>query len=156
MQVDHSYGARPPNNRRRSRSVRAAWVTAVLLAAVASACEEPAPSEVTRAVGPSAPITPATPTEASLSGPPTGLVAPPLGQERLEGVVARRLPAGGYTYLQVELEHGEPRWVVTMRRDVAAGDRVRVDNLGSRHDFYSRRLDRRFAELVFGVVEVLG
>jgi hypothetical protein len=91
-----------------------------------------------------------------LSGPPTGLVPPAPGQEHLVGVVAQHLPAGGYTYLQVELAQGEPRWVVTMRRDVGTGDRVRVDNLGSRHDFYSRRLDRRFAELVFGVVEVVG
>lgn len=91
-----------------------------------------------------------------LSGPPTGLVPPALGQEQLVGVVAQHLPAGGYTYLEITPEHGEPRWVVTMRRGIESGDRVRVDNLGSRHDFYSRRLDRRFAELVFGVVEVLG
>lgn len=90
------------------------------------------------------------------ANPLGGLVPPAPGQEQLVGVVAEHLPAGGYTYLWIEPEQGEPRWVVTMRRDVGAGDRVRVDSLGSRHDFYSRRLDRRFAELVFGVVEVVG
>ena len=90
------------------------------------------------------------------ANPLGGLVPPAPGQEQLVGVVAEHLPAGGYTYLWIEPEQGEPRWVVTMQRDVDAGDRVRVDSLGSRHDFYSRRLDRRFAELVFGVVEVVG
>jgi hypothetical protein len=100
---------------------------------------------------------PASATEANGSaGPLAGLVPPAPGQEQLVGVVAEHLPAGGYTYLWVEPEQGPARWVVTMRRDVGAGDRVRVDNLGSRQDFYSRRLDRRFAELVFGVVEIVG
>ena len=91
------------------------------------------------------------------AGNPLGELVPPApGQERLVGVVAEHLPAGGYTYLWVEPEQGPARWVVTMRRDVGQGDRVSVDSLGSRHDFYSRRLDRRFAELVFGVVEIVG
>jgi hypothetical protein len=91
------------------------------------------------------------------AGNPLGELVPPApGQEPLVGVVAEHLPAGGYTYLWVEPEEGPARWVVTMRRDVGQGDRVRVDSLGSRQDFYSRRLDRRFAELVFGVVEVVG
>jgi hypothetical protein len=140
-----------------------AWGAALLLAVVTTACdpEEPATkaeaSSEPEARPPAAAGSVSSAAERESSGNPLGKLAPPApGQEQLVGVVAEHLPAGGYTYLWVEPEHGEPRWVVTMRRDVDAGDRVRVDSLGSRHDFYSRRLDRRFAELVFGVVEIVG
>jgi hypothetical protein len=143
MQVDHRNGHR-------------AWVAALALAGVSVACDAAARAEATVPSEPVAVVQAPAVRSESLAGPPTELVPPAPGQEQLVGVVAQHLPAGGYTYLQLELEHGDPRWVVTMRRDVGTGDRVRVDNLGSRHDFYSRRLDRRFAELVFGVVEIVG
>ena len=145
-----------------ARGLRAAWLAwgaALLLAGVAAACDPaaqadlPAKAEVAASAdGGSVHASAADGSESPLGG----LVPPAPGQERLVGVVAEHLPAGGYTYLWVEPEHGDPRWVVTVRRDVGAGDRIRVDSLGSRHDFYSRRLDRRFAELVFGVVEIVG
>ena len=40
---------------------------------------------------------------------------------------------------------------VAIRR-AAADDRARVDAYAIHHDFHSRRLDRDFAELVFGTV----
>lgn len=145
---------------RGSRAGRLAWGAALLLAGVATACDpaEPRTEPVAKAEA-SASVDDGSAHASAVDGsasPLAGLVPPPPGQAQLVGVVAEQLPAGGYTYLWVAPEHGEPRWVVTMRRDVGAGDRVRVDSLGSRHDFYSRRLDRRFAELVFGVVEIVG
>jgi hypothetical protein len=163
---------------RDSRAGWAAWGAALLLAAVATACNpaerqgaaesvaeasasveggsvEVRPAEADAAIPADGGSDPASPAK-DAGNPLGGLVPPAPGQEALVGVVAEHLPAGGYTYLWVEPEQGPARWVVTMRRDVGQGDRVRVDSLGSRHDFYSRRLDRRFAELVFGVVEVVG
>lgn len=159
MQVAH------PNLGGRARGLRAgwqAWGAALLLAGVATACDPAGPRTVTEPVAKAEAEVPVDDGSAHASAvdgsasPLAGLVPPAPGQEALVGVVGEHLPAGGYTYLWVEPERGEPRWVVTMRRDVGAGDRVRVDSLGSRHDFYSRRLDRRFAELVFGVVEIVG
>jgi hypothetical protein len=152
------------NDAHTHRGLRTGWLArgaALVLAAVAVACD-PAGEPASASASASAEAQQAGPVQSSAvedngSGNPLGTLVPPApGQERLVGVVAEHLPAGGYTYLWVEPEHGERRWVVTMRRDVGAGDRVRVDSLGSRHDFYSRRLDRRFAELVFGVVEIVG
>jgi len=167
MVKDTSMQALHRNNTRTARDSRAgwsAWGAAVLLAVATAACDPAAQAPAAEAsakaevqsVAEGGSVQ-ASEAEASDSASPlAGLVPPAPGQEQLMGVVAEHLPAGGYTYLWVEPEHGEARWVVTMRRDVGAGDRVRVDSLGSRHDFYSRRLDRRFAELVFGVVEVVG
>lgn len=93
---------------------------------------------------------------ATLSGPPTGLTAPAPGEQRLSGTVIEHLPAGSYHYMRIAPEHGEPRWVVTMGGEYHEGAVVEVSNFGARRDFYSRRLDRRFAELVFGMVDVVG
>lgn len=135
-----------------------AWAAALVLAGVGWACDPGSPATVDAAIVDASIARASTvgAAEPGASNPLGELVPPAPGEESLEGVVAQHLPAGGYTYLRIEPERGEPRWVVTMRRDVGPGDRVRVDSLGSRHDFYSRRLDRRFAELVFGVVEKLG
>jgi hypothetical protein len=144
------------NDAHGSRGLRSGWVAwgaALLLAVVATACDP----ETSPELAGKAEARPAIAAETKGLGNPLGELVPPKpGQEQLVGVVSEHLPAGGYTYLWVEPERGEPRWVVTMRRDVGAGDRVCVDSLGSRQDFYSRRLDRRFAELVFGVVEIVG
>ncbi len=68
-----------------------------------------------------------------------------------EGEVERVLPAGGYTYLEIEGDAGA-RWVAVMGPGLPAGSRARVDAYAIQHDFHSRRLDRDFAELVFGTV----
>lgn len=136
------------------------WGAALAVAGFATACDpavSPTQAEPAVSSTKAEPVASASADGGSVHASPLGALVPPApGEERLVGVVAERLPAGGYTYLWIEPEHGDSRWVVTMRRDVGAGDRVRVDSLGSRHDFYSRRLDRRFAELVFGVVEIVG
>lgn len=167
MQVIHRSGV---GASRDTRDGWMAWGAALLLAGAAIACDsagqgaaEPVASVVIdggrekAAEAAPAPVADDRSTQTKRAGNPLGELVPPApGQERLVGVVAEHLPAGGYTYLWVEPEQGPARWVVTMRRDVGPGDRVSVDSLGSRHDFYSRRLDRRFAELVFGVVEIVG
>ena len=67
------------------------------------------------------------------------------------GIVRERLPAGTYVYLGVESERGL-RWVATTGSTAALGTHVHVQSMGTRRDFHSRRLDRSFDELVFGVV----
>lgn len=73
------------------------------------------------------------------------------GDDSFAGVVEESLPAGGYTYLRVATEDGD-RWVATMGKGARVGHRVHVENMGTRHDFYSKRLGRRFDELAFGIV----
>jgi hypothetical protein len=73
----------------------------------------------------------------------------------LEGLVEELLPAGGYTYLAVRGASGRRSWVVTMGRGASEGDRVAVRSFGRRASFFSRRLQRTFPELVFGLVTKL-
>lgn len=68
-----------------------------------------------------------------------------------QGVIAERLPAGRYTYLR--LEGPEPFWIATMGDGPAPGRAVTIRSFACSTDFHSRRLDRRFATLHFGVVE---
>ena len=70
---------------------------------------------------------------------------PPDGN--FSGVVAERLGAGGYTYLRV----GDT-WVVTLGPGQTVGTPVDVISMGVRNDFRSKRLDRSFDHLVFGIV----
>lgn len=186
MEVEPSMHQAHPNRRCRVRGAGDAllvWSVALLGAAFSLACDpgsaearagavsavESAPSEAAAssaqgiesasaaAVTEVAAASPSSSTTTKgLDGPPTGLIPPGPDEATLFGTVAELLPAGGYTYLRVEPEHGEPRWVVTLRRGLETGARVEVDNIGSRQDFYSRRLDRSFPELVFGVVRVTG
>ncbi len=68
------------------------------------------------------------------------------------GEVAARLEAGTYTYLRVRTDTGGERWVVTLGAGAPVGSAVRVVNMGTRRDFHSKRLDRTFDDLVFGIV----
>lgn len=136
---------------------------ALALSGVTAACDraEPEPELVVSAADEaSAPVAePPAPAEdepaSTLSGPPTGLIPPAPGDERVVGTVVEHLPTGNYHYLRVAPSEGEPRWVVTMGGEYREGVQVEVDSFGARHDFYSRRLDRRFDELVFGMVAVM-
>lgn len=68
----------------------------------------------------------------------------------LHGRIAERLPAGGYTYLDLVLADGSQHWVVVMADNVPdTGHEVDVVAMGTRTDFYSRRLGRRFDRLTF-------
>ncbi|MDB4985019.1 MAG: hypothetical protein JWN04_197 [Myxococcaceae bacterium] len=71
----------------------------------------------------------------------------------LTGRVVQRLVAGSYTYLGVQPADTRPlQWAVTLGRGQPLGSEVRVRTLGTKSDFYSRRLERSFAELRFGIV----
>src|SRR5262245_11719018 len=88
---------------------------------------------------------------------PLAEMTPPVaGQERFAGVVEERLEAGSYADLAVRTDDARLRWVATMGEGRAIGTRVAVRNMGTRTDFHSRRLDRTFSELVFGVVDDAG
>ncbi|HEX6244305.1 MAG TPA: hypothetical protein VFZ61_25485 [Polyangiales bacterium] len=71
----------------------------------------------------------------------------------LQGTVVERIKAGGYTYLALSTpEQRDRRWVVTLGRGEPLGAEVKVRSFGRRLQFYSRRLDRTFPELTFGIV----
>lgn len=95
-------------------------------------------------------------TAPSVSAPavsPLGQLEPPTATTReVAGVVAERLAAGTYSYLRVEAE-GRSTWIATTGPGAALGQRVRVQSMGTRTDFYSPRLQRHFDELVFGFVD---
>ena len=68
------------------------------------------------------------------------------------GTVEERLPAGSYTDLAVRPDSGGPMWAVTLGGGHPVGARVSVRSFGRRTEFASRRLQRTFPVLVFGVV----
>jgi hypothetical protein len=80
------------------------------------------------------------------------MTPPATGEDRFDGVVEERLEAGSYAYLGVRTGD-RLRWVATMGEGRPIGARVSVRSMGTRTDFHSRRLDRTFSELVFGVVD---
>jgi hypothetical protein len=113
------------------------WSLPLVLAACGGATEPP-PAKTVEA--------------APTNGSPLADIAPVVDADReFEGIVRERLPAGSYLYLAVEHDD-RLRWIATTGSDAELGTRVRVQSMGVRHDFHSRRLDRSFDELVFGVV----
>lgn len=79
-----------------------------------------------------------------------GLVAPTTDEKSLAGVVTERLAAGSYSYLR--LDGGD--WIATTGDPAQVGQRVQVQSFGTREDFESPRLGRRFDRVVFGIVRV--
>ena len=59
--------------------------------------------------------------------------------------------AGPYLYARVDF-HGESHWVASLHRDLTVGSELQVTIVGRRETFHSRRLDRAFAPLLFGVL----
>ncbi|HET6584255.1 MAG TPA: hypothetical protein VFG69_12420 [Nannocystaceae bacterium] len=92
---------------------------------------------------------------AARTGSPLGELTPARSDEPWLGVVETRLAAGSYTYLAVR-DATALRWVATTGAGVPEGSPVSVRSYGTRKDFYSRRLDRSFAELEFGMIEAVG
>jgi len=80
---------------------------------------------------------------------------PQADDERIRGRVDEVARAGSYTYLRVMCERDAgPRWVVTLGRGAEVGDHVAVHNMGTKTNFRSKRLNRTFDELVFGIVRM--
>ncbi len=86
---------------------------------------------------------------ATLSGPPTLDAGRPHAD--VAGIVTERLPSAPYVYFRVSPPAGTAQWVVTMGDCPPAGDPVVVEVMTVEHAFYSRRLDRTFDELAFGI-----
>jgi hypothetical protein len=68
------------------------------------------------------------------------------------GRVEQRIPAGRYAYLAVRTTRGALVWTVTLGRGHELGAQVKVRSMGRGKNFHSRRLQRTFPELVFGIV----
>lgn len=95
--------------------------------------------------------------------PPPEAAAPALTQSPLIGIAAgdeksfggvatERLAAGPYLYFAVD-NGGARRWVATLRTSEAkVGDWVSVNSFGVRENFVSKRLDRTFERVHFGIV----
>jgi hypothetical protein len=132
-------------SRRRNSMKGAAWMTLAGLAAVSVAGCDRAADEVGAGVDRAAAV-------AMTKNPFTEVEPPRDGDKLLRGEIVEILRAGTYTYASVACDDGTTRWVVTMRRGLSVGHRVDVTNMGVRRDFHSKRLDRTFDELVFGVV----
>jgi hypothetical protein len=127
-----------------------AWVVPATLALLALGCS-PAPAAETRE--PAKPKAPVTRGIARGASPLDKLTAPSLAEQTFEGNVRECLPAGPYVYLAIEREDGGEAWVTTLKRAAPAiGAHVRVKSFGSRRDFYSKRLDKTFDTLSFGIV----
>lgn len=76
----------------------------------------------------------------------------PGDEKSFSGVVNERLVAGPYLYFGVDAAEGR-RWVATLRTSGAKlGDWVNVSSFGVRENFMSKRLDRTFERVHFGIV----
>jgi hypothetical protein len=101
-------------------------------------------------------VAPPSPEPAAIEAPPPatspmgGLVKPAEGESSFDGVVTERLDAGRYSYLH--LDRGD--WIATTGDPAQVGERVQVQSFGSRENFESPRLGRRFDRVVFGIVRV--
>lgn len=71
--------------------------------------------------------------------------------ESFTATVVTHLPAGSYTYLELERSRGERTWVVAMGEAPRSG-LVTVRAYARARDFESRRLHRTFDTLLFGAV----
>ena len=89
----------------------------------------------------------------SQSGPPAMDPPGPL-DAAFTGEVVERLPAGSYCYLQVQTDNGRSHWVATVGKGHPIGTAVRVKSMGVREAFRSRRLERTFERLLFGIVRL--
>lgn len=67
----------------------------------------------------------------------------------LTGTVAEVVPAGSYFYARLVTPSGEPCWLASLGERPPLGRSVFARVLGTRHDFFSRRLGRRFATVHF-------
>lgn len=83
--------------------------------------------------------------------PLSGLRSPAAEEARYDATVRQRLPAGPYTYLQLERDSGALAWAVSTERP-ALGARVHVEVFGLSERFESRRLHRVFSPLSFASV----
>ncbi|MEW5851757.1 MAG: hypothetical protein AB2A00_23410 [Myxococcota bacterium] len=68
------------------------------------------------------------------------------------GTIRQVLSAGPYRYVQCQLEDGSEVWVATLGGEHRVGMRASITRFARRQDFHSRRMDRTFTDLWFGIV----
>ena len=73
--------------------------------------------------------------------------------ESFSGVATDVIPVSGYVYVLVDTG-AEKRWVVSLKKRVAVGDRIAVHSFGTQKDFESPKLRRVFPQLWFAVISV--
>lgn len=127
------------------RRNRAVWTLAIVM----TACQRPAPDTAVAKLS----LQPSGP-ESKAASPMGALDSPAADEREITGVVTERLVAGRYSYLCLDAD-GTRVWIATTGAGAEVGQRVHVRSLGTRRDFESPRLGRRFDELVFGVVRVV-
>lgn len=95
----------------------------------------------------------ASPLETLASGPPAFLTAAASSSpDPFTGTVAEVLDVPGYTYAHVVDDTGQGRWAVTLGKDLAVGTVVDVRPFGALEDFYSKRADRHFDQMIFAIL----
>ncbi|WP_437677763.1 hypothetical protein [Sorangium sp. So ce131] len=87
----------------------------------------------------------------SATNPLGQLSRSPADRTPIAGRVEERLAAGSYTYVAVRTDV-DLVWAVTIGDAPPPGTRVKVRSMGRRTSFHSRRLDRTFPALVFGLI----
>ena len=72
-----------------------------------------------------------------------------------QGRLVSSIPSGGYTYIEVEQE-GKTQWLAAPRVNVQDGALIRYGKGAVMTNFYSKKLDREFPEVLFlGKVQVV-
>ncbi|MCF1427695.1 MAG: NrfJ [Shewanella sp.] len=66
----------------------------------------------------------------------------------LQGTVLETMNSGGYTYVQLQ-EGDKQLWAAGPQVELQKGDKVSVTSAGWMKDFYSKTLNRTFADLLF-------
>lgn len=73
-----------------------------------------------------------------------------------EGKVLQSIPSNEYVYIEVKSE-GRNRWLAAPATELKTGDTVRFPNGTVMSNFYSKRLQRTFDEVLFvGRIKVVG
>jgi hypothetical protein len=120
------------------------------LALLTGGCETPAPETEHAARAPNKQQV------AHGASPLIDLKVPSLAQASFQGELREVAPAGPYLYLLVLRADGSESWVTTLATNGhRVGDQVKVKSFGARRGFHSKRLDRTFDELHFGMVSTI-
>lgn len=113
------------------------WPVVVLIAALAtSACTESAPQA--QSVQPAPDAEPQADRAAVVSTPPA----------RNRGVVADAITAGGYSYIEVDID-GARYWLATLATAVQPGMKIEWQQYAVMNNFSSKALGRNFEQILF-------
>jgi len=71
--------------------------------------------------------------------------------DNFTGPATEVLHVSGYTYVRLAVAGGD-RWAVGLHKPIVVGDLISVRAFGAAHQFQSKKLQRSFDELWFGVL----